>query len=128
MNIALWIMQVLLAAAFTAAGGMKVFAYAKYKAMSEKNGPSGLNHGLVTFIGLSELAGVCTDAWPNSSWICSNSAPAALHIFAHERRRSWGAIPGTPAAAAYPWSNCQTTFSLKPTPRAWPARFTGRKT
>jgi hypothetical protein len=37
--------------------------------------------------------------------------PAARHIFAHERRRSWGAIPGTPAAAAYPWSNCQTTFS-----------------
>ena len=58
MNIALWIMQVLLAAAFTVAGGMKLFAYAKYKAMSEKNGPSGLNHGLVMLIGLAERAGL----------------------------------------------------------------------
>ena len=39
-----------------------------------------------------------------------------------------GAIPGTPAANAYGWSNCQTTFSLRPTPCALPARFTGRKT
>ena len=57
MNIALWVVQVLLGVAFIAAGGMKVFAYEKYKTMSEKNGPSGLNHGLVTFIGLSEIAG-----------------------------------------------------------------------
>ena len=52
MNIALWVVQVLLGVAFIAAGGMKVFAYEKYRTMSEKNGPSGLNHGLVTFIGL----------------------------------------------------------------------------
>src|ERR1035437_1271453 len=71
---------------------------------------------------------VCTDACPRSNWICSSSPPAARHIFAHERRRSWGAIPGTPAAAAYPWSNCQTTFSLRPPACAWPARFTGRNT
>src|ERR1022692_3159538 len=71
---------------------------------------------------------VWTDAWPSSNWICSSSPPAARHIFAHERRRSWGAIPGTPATAAYGWSNCQTTFSLRQTPCAWPARFTGRNT
>jgi uncharacterized membrane protein YphA (DoxX/SURF4 family) len=62
MNIALWIVQLLLAAAFIAAGGMKVFAYDKYKAMSEKNGPSGLSHGLVTFIP-PRSPGPGQDAW-----------------------------------------------------------------
>src|SRR5260370_30477024 len=57
MNIALWVVQAVLALAFIAAGSMKVFAYEKYKAMSEKNGPMDLRRGLVTFIGLSELAG-----------------------------------------------------------------------
>ena len=57
MNGALWVVQVLLALAFIAAGGMKVFAYEKYKAMSEKKGPSRLTHGLTTFIGICELAG-----------------------------------------------------------------------
>lgn len=38
MNVPLWVVQVLLALAFIAAGGMKVFAYEKYKAMSEKKG------------------------------------------------------------------------------------------
>jgi uncharacterized membrane protein YphA (DoxX/SURF4 family) len=57
MNIALWVVQAVLALAFIAAGSMTVFAYEKYKAMSEKNGPMDLNRGLVTFIGLSELAG-----------------------------------------------------------------------
>jgi uncharacterized membrane protein YphA (DoxX/SURF4 family) len=33
MNVALWVVQVLLALAFLAAGGMKVFAYEKYDAM-----------------------------------------------------------------------------------------------
>jgi hypothetical protein len=73
MNIALWIMQVLLAAAFTAAGGMKVFAYAKYKAMSEKNGPSGLNHGLVTFI-----SSVSLNSRQNSEESCRAHRPRCL--------------------------------------------------
>jgi hypothetical protein len=47
---ALWIVQGLLAFAFVAAGGMKVFAYEKYKATSEKNGPSGLTRGLVSLV------------------------------------------------------------------------------
>lgn len=34
-----------------------MFAYEKYKAMSEKKGPSRLTHGLTTFIGICELAG-----------------------------------------------------------------------
>lgn len=36
---------------------MKVFAYEKYKALLEKNGPSGITRGLATFIGMAELAG-----------------------------------------------------------------------
>ena len=35
---------------------MKVFVYKKYEAMSENNGPTDLKRGLVTLIGLSELA------------------------------------------------------------------------
>ena len=58
MNVALWIVQGLLAFAFIAAGAMKLFAYEKYKATSEKqNGPNGLTRGLISFIGVAELAG-----------------------------------------------------------------------
>ena len=58
MNVALWIVQGLLAFAFIAAGAMKVFAYEKYKAMSEKkNGRTSLSRGLITFIGMAEIAG-----------------------------------------------------------------------
>src|ERR1017187_10010291 len=55
--------------------------------------------------------------------------PAAeVHAFAQVLLRSCGAMPGTPAAAASPWRSCQTAFSLRPTPYALPARFTGRNT
>ena len=57
MNIALWAAQVLLALAFIASGGMKVFAYEKYKMKTEKNGPTGIPRGLTTFIGIAEIAG-----------------------------------------------------------------------
>ena len=57
MNMALWIVQGLLALAFIAAGAMKLFAYEKYKIQSEKNGPTGMTRGLVTFIGIAEIAG-----------------------------------------------------------------------
>jgi hypothetical protein len=57
MNLALWIVQIILALAFVGIGGLKVFAYQKYKAMTEKNGPSGISHGLATFIGTAELTG-----------------------------------------------------------------------
>src|ERR1022692_3218815 len=59
---------------------------------------------------------VWTDAWPSSNWICSRSAPAARQNFAQERRASWGAMPGTPAAVAYGRSICQTTFSDSTSP------------
>jgi uncharacterized membrane protein YphA (DoxX/SURF4 family) len=57
MNTTLWIAQSLLALAFIGSAAMKLFAYEKYKAQSEKNGPTGLTRGLVTFIGIAELAG-----------------------------------------------------------------------
>lgn len=69
MNIALWVAQGLLSLAFIAAGPMKVFAYQKYKAMSEKNGPSGITRGLAAFIGIAELAGALGSfsPWPPTS-------------------------------------------------------------
>src|SRR5579862_6283214 len=57
MNLVLWITQAVLAFAFLMAGGMKVFAYEKYRAATDRKKPSGLSHGLVTFIGIAELAG-----------------------------------------------------------------------
>src|ERR1700682_4561628 len=58
MKVALWIVQGLLAFGFIAAGAMKLFAYEKYKELSEKqNQPSGLTRGLISFIGIAELAG-----------------------------------------------------------------------
>ena len=55
MNIALWIVQVLLAGMFLLAGVMKAFQYERAKAMLPwvKDVP----HGLVTFIGICELLG-----------------------------------------------------------------------
>jgi hypothetical protein len=96
MNIALWAVQVLLGVAFIAAGGMKVFAYEKYKTMSEKNGPSGLGHGLVVFIGLAELAGAVGIVLPMAANVAPWLSPAAatglamamlLAVFYHVRRR-----------------------------------------
>ena len=57
MNLTLWIAQGFLAVAFVAAGAMKLFAYEKYKALSEKKGPTGITRGLASFIGIAELAG-----------------------------------------------------------------------
>ena len=55
MNIALWVVQVLLAAAFVVAGVLKTFQYERAEASLPwvKDVP----HGLVTFIGISELLG-----------------------------------------------------------------------
>jgi uncharacterized membrane protein len=57
MNIALWVTQGILAFVFVMAGGMKLFSYQKYRAMLEKSGPTSLTHGLITFLGIAELAG-----------------------------------------------------------------------
>ena len=53
----LWIVQGLLAFAFIAVGSLKLFAYEKFKAQSEKKGPVGITRGLAAFIGFAEIAG-----------------------------------------------------------------------
>ncbi len=57
MNLALWIVQGILAFAFIVVGLMKVFAYKKYKSLTEKKGPTGITRGLAGFIGIAELTG-----------------------------------------------------------------------
>jgi uncharacterized membrane protein YphA (DoxX/SURF4 family) len=54
MKIALWIVQILLALVFIASGSMKLFAFDQFAAST----PALANQrGLVTFIGIAELAG-----------------------------------------------------------------------
>jgi|SRR5208283_650381 len=59
MNAALWIIQALLAVGFLWVGGMKLFAYEKFKKMTEARSPGhpGPSKELTTFIGISEVAG-----------------------------------------------------------------------
>jgi len=54
MKIALWIVQVLLALVFAASGSMKLFAFDQFAASAPALADQ---HGLVTFIGIAELAG-----------------------------------------------------------------------
>jgi uncharacterized membrane protein YphA (DoxX/SURF4 family) len=102
MNAVLWAVQVLLALAFIAAGGMKLFAYEKYKAMSEKNGPSSMTRGLTTFIGIAELAGAFGVVLPMATgvapWLslCAAVGLATVMLLAvgyHVRRRESPAVP-----------------------------------
>ena len=103
MNVTLWIVQGLLAFAFIAAGTMKVFAYEKYKAMSEKkNGPTGPSRGLITFIGMAEIAGSLGIVLPMATNIAPWLSPWAaiglaiimlLAIGFHMRRHESAAAP-----------------------------------
>jgi uncharacterized membrane protein YphA (DoxX/SURF4 family) len=103
MNVALWIVQGLLAFAFITAGAMKVFAYEKYKAMSEKkNGPAGPSRGLITFIGMAEIAGSLGIVLPMATNIAPWLSPWAaiglaiimlLAIGFHVRRHESVAVP-----------------------------------
>ena len=103
MNVALWIVQGLLGFAFIAAGGMKLFAYQKYNAMSEKkNGPTGPSRGLITFIGIAEIAGSLGIVLPMATNIAPWLSPWAaiglaiimlLAIGFHARRHESVAVP-----------------------------------
>lgn len=103
MNVALWIVQGLLAFAFIAAGAMKVFAYEKYEAMSEKkNGRTSLSRGLITFIGMAEIAGSLGIVLPMATNIAPWLSPWAaiglaiimlLAIGFHVRRHESVAVP-----------------------------------
>ena len=103
MNVALWIVQGLLTFAFVAAGAMKLFAYEKYKAMSEKqNGPSGLTRGLISFIGVAELTGAIGIVLPMAAgvapwlsvWAAVGLATVMLLAIGYQvRRRESPAVP-----------------------------------
>jgi uncharacterized membrane protein YphA (DoxX/SURF4 family) len=71
MNLAIWIVQGLLAFAFIAVGSLKLFAYEKFKTQSEKNGPAGITRGLAAFIGSAEIAGALGIVLP----MATNTAP-----------------------------------------------------
>lgn len=103
MNLALWIVQGLLAIGFLAAGGMKVCAYERYKAMAEKNGPSGLTRGLVLFIGIAEILGAIGIIFPMATnkapWLTMPAAAGLaiamlLAVVYHLRRHEPATVPG----------------------------------
>ena len=79
MNIALWIVQGLLAAAFLMSGQMKVFSYEKYKAMVGPHTPS---KGVVRFIGLSEIAGALGLILPLATGVLPFLTPVAAAALA----------------------------------------------
>ena len=102
MNVALWIVQGLLAFAFIAVGSLKLFAYEKFKTQSEKNGPTGITRGLAAFIGTSEIAGALGIILPMATNIAPWLSPWAaiglaiimlLAIGFHVRRHESVAVP-----------------------------------
>ena len=102
MNLTLWIVQGLLAFAFIAVGAMKLFAYEKFKAQSEKKGPVGITRGLAAFIGAAEIVGGLGIVLPMavgvapwlSAWAAVGLATVMLlAIGYHVRRREPPAAP-----------------------------------
>ena len=80
MNIALWVIQGLLAALFLFAGGMKLFAYDRYKKMGSQQNPDQefpISRGLARFIGISEVAGGLGLVLPQLTGIVPTLTPAA---------------------------------------------------
>jgi uncharacterized membrane protein YphA (DoxX/SURF4 family) len=77
---ALWIVQGLLCAVFLLSGLMKLFDFEGYKAMIEKKSPAhglGMSRGLVTFIGISEVAGSLGLILPGVTGIAPALTPLA---------------------------------------------------
>jgi uncharacterized membrane protein len=75
MNIALWIVQGILCAMFLFAGGMKVFAYRKYKEGVGRE--LDLSKSLVIFIGIAEVAGAIGLILPMASGVAPILTPLA---------------------------------------------------
>ena len=103
MNVTLWIVQGLLAFAFIAVGSLKLFAYEKFKAQSEKKGPVGITRGLAAFIGAAEIVGglgivlpMATNIVPALSlWAALGlSTIMLLAIGFHLRRHESAVAPG----------------------------------
>jgi uncharacterized membrane protein len=103
MNLTLWIVQGLLAFAFIAVGSLKLFAYEKFKAQSEKKRPVGITRGLAAFIGIAEITGGVGIVMPMaagvapwlSAWAAVGLATVMLLAIAYHVRR--GESPAMPA-------------------------------
>jgi uncharacterized membrane protein len=102
-NVTLWIVQGILAFAFIAVGSLKLFAYEKFKAQSEKKGPVGIKRGLAAFIGAAEIAGglgivlpMAINIAPSLSlWAAVGLATIMLlAIGFHLRRHESAVVPG----------------------------------
>jgi len=74
-NTGLWIVQMVLCVAFLGAGGMKVFAYRKY--LETVGRGLDLSRGLVTVIGICEMAGALGLTLPGFSGIAPILVPLA---------------------------------------------------
>ena len=103
MNVTLWIVQGLLALAFIVVGAMKLFAYEKFKAQSEKKGATAITRGLAAFIGAAEIAGGLGIVLPMATNIASSlslwaavglSTIMLLAIGYHLRRHESTVAPG----------------------------------
>ena len=79
MNIALWLLQGLLAALFLATGSLKVFNYEKAKQQAGQDSPT---KGLTAFIGLCEMAGGLGLVIPWATGVLPVLTPAAAAALA----------------------------------------------
>jgi uncharacterized membrane protein YphA (DoxX/SURF4 family) len=83
MNVALWLLQVLLAALFLTTGWLKVFNYEKAKQQAGKDSPA---KGLTAFIGLCEMAGGLGLVIPWATGVLPMLTPVAAAALAVVRR------------------------------------------
>jgi hypothetical protein len=79
MNIALWLLQGLLAALFLATGSLKVFNYDKAKPQAGQDSPT---KGLTAFIGLCEMAGGLGLVIPQATGVLPVLTPVAAAALA----------------------------------------------
>ena len=79
MNVALWLLQVLLAALFLTTGWLKVFNYEKAKQQAGQDSPT---KGLTAFIGLSEMAGALGLVIPWATGVLPVLTPVAAAALA----------------------------------------------
>lgn len=79
MNIALWVLQGLLAAAFLMVGSLKVFSYEKFKAQA---GEHAVSRNLAAFIGSSEIAGALGLVLPGATGVAPFLTPVAAFALA----------------------------------------------
>jgi uncharacterized membrane protein len=79
MNIALWVLQGLLAFTFGMAGNIKAFSYEKFKKQAGDHAPS---KNLASFIGLCEIAGAIGLILPQATGVVPVLTPVAASALA----------------------------------------------